>query len=134
MSQITPHPNHVPHRHLPVNMLLVENRIRAFLEHSTRYAFMGAARLAKDCEVSDAAICRLLSGNSSPSFAMVVKITQAFQKEYKRSIDPREVFAIDGQYLTKSVCALLGCKGCTPQEAWNDDDTLKPEYLPKGKR
>ena len=112
-------------------MLLVENRIRPFLEHSTRYAFMGPARLAKDCEVSDAAICRLLSGYSSPSFAMVAKITLAFEKEFKRSIDPREIFAIEGQYPTSTVCEIVGCKGCTPQAAWNDDDTLKLEYLPK---
>src|SRR5690606_26060687 len=107
---------------------LVENRIRVFMEHSTRYAFMGPARLAKDCGVSDASICRLLSGYSSPSFAMVAKITRAFEKEFKMTLDTREIFAIDGQYPTGDACALLGCKGCTPQSAWNDDDTLKEEY------
>jgi hypothetical protein len=134
MSQISNPSDQIPRRHLPVNMLLVENRIRAFMEHSTRYAFMGPARLAKDCEVSDAAICRLLGGYSSPSYAMVAKITKAFEKEFKRSIDPREIFAIDGQYSTSSVCEIVGCKGCTPQAAWNEDDTLKPEYLPKEER
>jgi hypothetical protein len=131
MSQITSPSNSIPRRHLPVNMLLVRNRIREFMEHSTRYAFMGPARLAKDCEVSDAAICRLLSGYSSPSFAMMVKITVAFEKEFKRPIDPREIAAVDGEYPTLNVCELLGCKGCTPQAAWNEDDTLKPEYLSK---
>jgi hypothetical protein len=130
MSQPSSLPN-VPRRQLPVNILLVENRIRTFMEHSTRYAFMGPTRLAKDCGVSDAAICRLLSGYSSPSFAMVAKITKAFEQEFKRSIDPREIFAIDGQYLTDKACTLLGCNGCTPEAAWNEDGTIKPEYLPK---
>jgi HJR/Mrr/RecB family endonuclease len=71
-------------RHLPVNLLLMENRIRQFMEHSTRYAFMGEMRLAKDCGVSDAAICRLLIGYSSPSFAMLVKITQALSRQAVR--------------------------------------------------
>jgi len=128
------HSNNIPRRRLPVNLLLVENRIREFMEHSTRYAFMGSSRLAKDCGVSDAAICRLLSGLGSPSFAMMAKITRAFEKEFKRQIDPREIAAIDAKYLTSSVCTLLGCKGCTPQAAWNDDDTLKPEYLTREKR
>jgi DNA-binding phage protein len=139
MSQLsTSQPYNTPRRQpplkrqLPVNLLLVENRIREFMEHSTRYAFMGPARLAKDCSVSDAAICRLLGGYGSPSFAMVVKITHAFEREFKRSIDPREIAMIDGKYPTASVCQLLGCKGCTPQAAWNRDDTLKQEYAPDG--
>jgi len=134
MSHISSHPQNLPQRHLPVNMVLVENRIRAFLEHSKRYAFMGPARLSKDCGVSDAAICRLMGGYSSPSFAMASKITRAFEKEFNRSIDPREVFAVDGQYPTSSVCEIVGCNGCTPQAAWNEDDTIKPEYLPEEER
>ena len=115
-------------RKMPVNMLLVENRIRQFMEHSSRYAFMGEARLAKDCGVSDAAICRLLIGYSSPSFAMMSKITQVFEKEFKQSIDPRELASIDGQFPSPTVCEIVGCKGCSPQSAWNEDDTMKPEY------
>ena len=90
MPQYKPNPHNAPRRHLPVNLVLVENRIRAFMEHSTRYAFMGSMRLAKDCGVSDAAICRLLSAYGSPSYAMIVRLTQAFEKEFKQVIDPRE--------------------------------------------
>ena len=131
MPQHTPNPYNAPHRHLPVNLVLVENRIRAFMEHSTRYAFMGSMRLAKDCSVSEAAICRLLSGYGSPSYAMIARLTQAFEKEFKQAIDPRDVAAINGAFLTPTVCEVVGCKGCTPQAAWNDDDTLKPEYARK---
>ena len=131
MPQYNPDSHNVPRRHLPVNLVLVENRIRAFMEHSTRYAFMGSMRLAKDCGVSDAAICRLLSGYGSPSYAMIVRLTEAFEKEFKKTIDLRDVAAIDGAFLTPTVCEVVGCKGCTPQAAWNDDDTLKPEYAGK---
>lgn len=134
MSQAPAQSNNIPRRQLPVNMLLVENRIRTFMEHSTRYAFMGAARLAKDCSVSDASICRLLSGYCSPSFAMVAKISRAFEKEFQKAIDPREIFTVDGQYPTEDACTLLGCKGCTPEAAWNEDDTLKEEYQRTNRR
>ena len=113
---------------LPINAHPVRNRIRALMEHSTRYAFMGEARLAKDCGVSCAAISRLMSGKSSPSFALMVKITQAFERQFKKSIDPREIVSLDGSYPTASVCRLAGCKGCTPQAAWNEHDVLRPEY------
>ena len=102
--------------------------VRAFMEHSKRYAFMGEVRLAKDCGVSASAICRLIGGYSSPSFAMVERLTGAFEQEFKQRIDPREIASVDGQFPTATVCALVGCKGCTPQGAWNSDDTLKAEY------
>lgn len=121
----------VPQRNIPVNLLLVHNRIRPFLEHSTRYAFMGETRLAHDCGVSVASISRLMAGYGSPSFALISKITAAFEKEFQKHIDPRDVAAIDGAFLTPTVCEIVGCKGCTPQAAWNDDDTIKPEYLPE---
>ncbi len=127
-SSHNPPPQDRPVRSLPVNMLLVENCVRVFMEHSTRYAFKSEARLAKDCGVSDAAICRLLIGYSSPSFAMLCKLTAAFEKEFKKQIDPRELAAIDGHYPTPTVCEIVACKGCSPQAAWNDDDTIKPEY------
>jgi transcriptional regulator with XRE-family HTH domain len=127
-----PRPLHNSPQHsskdLPINTHPVHNRIRSLMEHSTRYAFMGEARLAQDCGVSCAAISRLMSGKSSPSFALVVKIAQAFEQQFKKRIDPREIVSIDGSYPTASVCQLVGCKGCTPQAAWNDNDVLKPEY------
>ena len=130
-NSITTTPLSMAHRsphNLPINTRPVHNRIRSLMEHSTRYAFMGEARLAKDCGVSCAAISRLMSGKSSPSFALVVKIAQAFERQFKKSIDQREIVSLDGGYPTPSVCQLVGCKGCTPQAAWNEHDVLKPEY------
>lgn len=116
---------HRPTHNVPINAHPVHNRIRAFMEHSTSYAFMGEVRLAKDCGVSCAAISRLLSGKSSPSFALLVRITQAFERQFRLSLDPREIVSLDGTYPTDTVCRLVGCRGCTPQSAWNEDDTLK---------
>ena len=124
---------HRPPHNLPINTHPVHNRIRSLMEHSTRYAFMGEARLAKDCHVSCATISRLLSGKSSPSFALMVRIAQAFERQFKKSIDPREIVSLDGSYPTASVCQLVGCKGCTPEAAWNEHDVLKPEYRKENK-
>lgn len=109
-------------------MLPVENRIREFMEHSVRYAFMGESRLAKDCGVSVSSVCRLIIGYGSPSFAIIFKITAALEKEFDKPIDPREVASIDGMYPTGKVCDVVDCKGCTPQTAWNSDDTLKDNF------
>lgn len=118
-------------RTVPINTVPVMNRISEFLEHSMCYAFKGESRLARDCNVSEAAVSRLINGKTSPSFALIIRITKALEQEFKRCIDPREIISLDGLYPTSSVCELVGCKGCTPQSAWNDDDTLKKEYLPK---
>jgi transcriptional regulator with XRE-family HTH domain len=98
------------------------------MEHTSRYAFRGEARLARDCAVSEAAISRLMSGKTSPSFGLVVRIAEALEKQLKRDIDLREIVSIDGQFPTPTVCEIVGCRGCTPQAAWNEDDTMKAEY------
>jgi transcriptional regulator with XRE-family HTH domain len=120
--------HHKPKRTRPINNIPVTNRIRAMMEHTSRYAFRGEARLARDCAVSEAAISRLMSGKTSPSFGLVVRIAQAFEKQLKRHIDLREIVSIDGQFPTSTVCEIVGCRGCTPQAAWNEDDTMKAEY------
>jgi transcriptional regulator with XRE-family HTH domain len=101
------------------------------MEHATRYAFKGEVRLARDCGVSCAAISRLLSGKSCPSFALIVRIGQAFEKQFGKPIDLRELISLDGSYPTPSVCQVVGCKGCSPQAAWNEDDTIKDGYCNK---
>jgi transcriptional regulator with XRE-family HTH domain len=112
----------------PINAHPVHNRIRSFMEHATRYAFMGEVRLAKDCGVSCAAISRLLAGKSCPSFALIVRIGQAFEKQFGKPIDLRELISLDGSYPSATVCQIVGCHGCSPQAAWNEDDTMKAEY------
>jgi transcriptional regulator with XRE-family HTH domain len=97
------------------------------MEHSTRYAFMGEARLAKDCGVSIATISRLMSGKSCPSYPLSVRIAQAFEKQFKKHIDVREIISLDGEYPTPNVCELVGCNGCTSSRDWHDEQFIPDE-------
>ncbi len=116
-----------------VNTSKVHNRIRALMEHTTRYAFKGEARLAADSGVSKSALNRLLNGHSSPSFALVSLLTKALEQQLSnggepRRLDPRDLVSLDGTYLTPSVCALAGCRGCLPSAAYDEHEKLRPEY------
>lgn len=115
-------------RRSKINAMPVYNRIFAVMMHTNRYAFKAQARLASDCRVAPSTICRLLTGQSSPSFALVTAIADALEKQLKRRIDPRELVSINGEYATPWTCALCGCGGCLPDEAYDEDDRLRPEY------
>jgi transcriptional regulator with XRE-family HTH domain len=118
MSHSQPHVNYHP----------VHNRVLALMAHTTRYAFKGESRLAADSGVSKSAVCRLINGQSSPSFALVCALTKALEKHLGKSLDPRELVSFDGSYPTPSVCELVGCKGCLPQEAYDEHDVLRDEF------
>lgn len=111
-----------------INTTQVHNRVLALMAHTTRYAFRGETRLAADAGVSKSAVCRLLNGNSSPSYALVLAITRALEKQLERPLDPRDIISTDGTYPTASACALAGCRGCLPSEVYDDTDRVKPEY------
>jgi hypothetical protein len=111
-----------------INTKAVHNRIFAVMMHTTRYAFKSKARLAADCDVAPSTICRLILGQSSPSFALVSVVTKALEQQLQTAIDPRELVSVDGIYPTPSVCHLCGCKGCLPDEAYDTSNRLKPEY------
>ena len=111
-----------------INGSQVHNRILAMMAHTTRYAFQGETRLAQDAGVSKSAVSRLLTGQSSPSFALVVALTKALEKRLERPIDPRDLISLDGSYPTATACELAGCRGCLPAEAYDAQNRLKPEY------
>ena len=111
-----------------INGSQVHNRILALMAHTTRYAFQGESRLANDAGVSKSAVSRLLTGQSSPSFALVVALTKELEKRLGRPIDPRDLISLDGNYPTATACELAGCKGCLPAEAYDEQNRLKPEY------
>src|ERR1041385_4778419 len=104
------------------------NRISAVMAHTTRYAFRGQARLAQDAGVSRSTICRLLSGQSRPSFDLVLTITTLLEEQLGRRLDPRELISLTGSYPTASVCALCGCQRWLPQEAYDEEDMRSPAY------
>lgn len=111
-----------------INGFQPHNRIMALMAHTTRYAFKGETRLAQDAGVSKSAICRLLNGHSSPSFALVAAVTRALEARLGRPLDPRDLISLDGAYPTASACELAGCNGCLPPEAYDEHNRLRPEY------
>ena len=116
-----------------VNTSQVHNRILALMAHTNRYAFKGESRLAMDAGVSKSAVCRLLNGQSSPSFALVSSLTRALEPHLHRGLegrrlDPHELISLDGTYPTASACQLAGCKGCLPAEAYDEQNRLRPEF------
>ena len=106
----------------------VSNRIRTLMMHAPRYSFQGQARLASDAGVSRSTISRLLGGRINPSFRLAQAVTSALEKSLKRPLDPREILSPDGTYPTPSGCELAGCRGCMPEEAYDKEGRLRPEY------
>lgn len=106
----------------------IYNRIAAIMAHTTRYAFKGGSRLAADAGVSKSAVCRLLKGQSSPSYALLSRLVQALERHLGRFLDLRDLISLDGTYPTRSVCQLTGCRGCLPAQAYDDEGNLKPQF------
>jgi transcriptional regulator with XRE-family HTH domain len=98
------------------------------MAHTTRYSFKGLSRLASDCGVSKSAVCRLAAGQTAPSYALVLRVVGALERHLGRTLDPREVVREDGEYPTKSTCALCGCRGCLPEEAYDEEGEIREEY------
>lgn len=116
-----------------INTSQVHNRILALMAHTNRYAFKGESRLAADAGVSKSAVCRLLNGQSSPSFALVSSLARALEPHLQNGLggqrlDPHELISLDGTYPTASACALAGCRGCLPAEAYDEDNRLRPQF------
>jgi hypothetical protein len=100
---------------------LLYNRIWAVMQHTTRYSFEGQARLAADAGVSKSAVSRLLSGESVTSYPVILAVVSSLERHLGRKLDLREVISTDDTYPTFSVCRLVGCKGCLPEEAYDDE-------------
>lgn len=102
----------MPRRSSPiakVNTSQVHKRILALMAHTNRYAFKGESRRAGDAGVSKSAVCRLLNGQNSPSFALVSSITRALEPHLQRGVEgrrlnPHELISLDGTYSTASAC------------------------------
>lgn len=113
---------------VPLARQRVYNRVVGVMLHTRRYSFRPQARLAKDAGVCPSTVSRFLSGESNPSFALVMAITRALEEQLGRRVDPRELVSMDGTYPTASVCELCGCRGCLPPQVYREDDTVRPEY------
>jgi len=110
------------------NDVHLHNRIPAVLIHICRYAFEGQARLAADVGVSRSTVSRFLRGHTQPSYALVEAIARALSLRLGKPLDPRELVSFDGTYPTGSTCALVGCRGCLPDRAYDADGDLHPDW------
>ncbi|HEY3780310.1 MAG TPA: hypothetical protein VGL56_04445 [Fimbriimonadaceae bacterium] len=104
------------------------NRFLDVMAHSDRYAFKGSSRLAFDASVSPASVSRLIHSQMNPSFLMVARLTAALEKELGYQIDPRDVIAESGRFLTRSCCDLAHCRGCLPGNALDEFGNKTPEF------
>lgn len=103
------------------------NRIHAVIEHIPWYGFRTQVRLAQDSGVSEAAISRLLRGESQPSLVVALQVAQAVEKRLGRRLDVRELFSLDGQFPTAFPCQLAGCPNCLPDLFYDEADALRRE-------
>jgi transcriptional regulator with XRE-family HTH domain len=104
------------------------NRFVDLMAHTDRYAFKGVTRLAVDARVSPSSVSRLINGKMNPSFLMVARLTTALEAELGRRIDPRDLVAEMGRFLTTHTCDLAGCRGCRPASATDEFGNVRPHY------
>lgn len=104
------------------------NRFADVLDHTDKFAFSGRSRIAREVGVCRSTITRVLNHQVNPSFALVARITAAIEKEMGFRIDPRDLIAEEGQFLTRSVCDLMACPGCLPENALDEFGATTPGF------
>lgn len=115
--------------HTPATRRLpIQNRVRVFLIHIPKLSIQGQARLAAEVGVSRSTISRLAGGRTSPSYRLARNVADALARLLGHPLDMREIFSTDGTYPTPSGCDLCGCGGCLPDEAYDAEGSLKPEW------
>ncbi len=105
------------------------NRIAAVMLHIPWYTVEGRARLAADVGVPRSTISRLILGQRLPSYALVQAVVAALEDRLGRHLEPREILSKDGRYPTPSVCTLVGCSGCLPDHAYDEEGNLKEAFF-----
>ncbi|HMS56451.1 MAG TPA: helix-turn-helix transcriptional regulator [Fimbriimonadaceae bacterium] len=104
------------------------NRLSDVMEHSDRLSFCGVRRLARAARVSPSSVSRLMHGQINPSFLLVARITTAVEKATGLTIDPRDIVAEHGEFLTRFTCDLMQCRGCLPEAARDSDGHHNPKF------
>lgn len=84
--------------------------------------------MAVDSGVSRSTIWRLMHEDYPPPLFVVSKVAAALEKQLDRRIDPRDIVAENGAFLTKFCCEVAGCKGCLPESAHDEWCRLKSIY------
>lgn len=108
----------------------VISRLADAMIHVPIYACNGSPRLAKEAGVDRSTVTRLLRSELNPSFAMVARLTEAIENKIGQRIDPRDLFAESGRFLTPHICDLFpSCNGCLPDVALNEFGELHPSFV-----
>ncbi len=119
MNHLTPIQAHGP----------VINRIPDLMAHISRYASRhGVERLSQDAGLSRSSVSRLIHNEGNPSFLAVARLTGALEKHLGRRIDPRDLLAEGGRFLTHFACEVSGCRGCLPEIATDEFGDLKRAF------
>lgn len=104
------------------------NRISDVMAHTNRYAFKGVSRLASDARVSASSVSRIINGKINPSFLLVARIAQALEAQLGHPVDPRDLIAESGAFLTPFACDLASCSGCLPESATDEFGDIKAAF------
>ena len=104
------------------------NRFADLMVHTDGYSFKGVTRLAKEARVSASSVSRLINGKMNPSFLMVARLTAALERALGFPIDPRDLVAESGSFLTRHTCELARCRGCLPNNALDEFGDTKPAF------
>lgn len=106
------------------------NRIADVMAHTPFYQFKGTSRLAADALLDTSTISRLIHSRINPSFTLVARITAALEMRLGMKLDPRDLVAENGEFLTNYVCDLAAsCEGCLPENALDEFGDRKAAFI-----
>lgn len=104
------------------------NRISDVMAHTTRYAFEGIPRLARDAGISRWTLARVIGGQVNPSSRLLGRIATALEREFGCRLDPRDLYSENGEFPTRYTCDLVGCRGCLPDAATDEFGDRKSAF------
>jgi len=82
------------------------NRISEFLTYIDR-SNDAHFSLARETGLPRVTLCRIIDGSVCPDFLTVAIITEAIERRLGKRLDPRELVAFNGEYLTPDLDELL---------------------------
>ena len=106
----------------------VVSRLADVMAPTYRFSFKGVSRMAEAAGVSHASVSRLVAGHRNASFITVARVTSALEAELGIALDPRDLIAESGRFLTPYCCVLVHCGGCLPANACGEDGRVTREY------
>jgi len=97
------------------------------MRHIPRYSIDGPAKLARDIGIGQTTIYDILHYRRTPGYWIIIKMTHLFSVKLGKRLHTDELFSLTGDFPTQ-ICELCNCRGCLPDEAYNDDGSRKAEY------